>query len=197
MRRAVTVVESLMPFAGRSVIIRHQTPPCCLELATYGGGDYVSFVYLIANRQRLPRAFHMNRAVMDFLYDRRDKLAQRYNLYRIALTGEEVSIPPPGERGRAVSSGIPTTGLDFDSVFGPSVDQWNHLVRSSSPASRSPPPRPSSTGTTFSRAYRTQRATTSSPRPGWSAPGSSRPAVATASTSSRRALSTAGGGNRR
>jgi hypothetical protein len=83
-------IDALMPYVGKSIIIHNDYPNSAIEVISNGAmRSYFTYVHLIEKDSLvLPRAYSVNKNVIDFLYKKINELASDMNQYRIALTGE-------------------------------------------------------------------------------------------------------------
>lgn len=127
MMKAISCVESILPFTANSILCHQNYPNCAIEVIVNNAKRYETLVHLINNNNKnLPTAFNINKEVIEFLCTKIRELASSKNLYRIALTGEALSFSLDDAHRDERYNKIRTSMCD--TVFGQPFYQKNRLI---------------------------------------------------------------------
>lgn len=124
--KATRIIEKIMPFVGRSVLLRVDEPECACEVFSMGSQETKKDIYFYADPNPIaPIAYNLNAAVLEWLSNNIHQLAITAPLYRIAITGECCQFKEVNGQIVDIPVEYPNTDPDLKAVF---CEKPSHLV---------------------------------------------------------------------
>lgn len=128
MNAVIPLLSSLLPYVPRSIIAKSDTPPCVVEIYSYGASrNYDSKLYQVDNPSKpKPTPYPVNKAVLDFAGTKINHLRATFPTMRFAITGESVCYTFSNHQQKEIDFSYPNPYPKIKSVFDPSCA--SHLV---------------------------------------------------------------------
>lgn len=124
--KAINIIENIMPFVGRSIILRIDEPECACEIVSNGCFDTTKNVHFYADPNPVvPTAYNLNAAVLEWLSQNTVQLRKSDPHYRIAITGECCLFKEVNGQVVDIPVEYPNIDPDLNAVF---CEKPSHLV---------------------------------------------------------------------
>jgi hypothetical protein len=133
--KALPVLQALLPFVPRSLLVKCDVPLCVVEIYSTSVKDYDTSIHFL-DSGTCPAAYRINKTLIEYVSSPAmiQKLSGDKPPYRFALTGKNLVCRTANDQQLESELGSPSTAPELNTVFGQFSSHLVLLANSTEPA---------------------------------------------------------------